>query len=677
MLLVYKMYIHQPLNCENAEVRLVGFARVTDDNDKPRFTLKLRHESLADTSIGYAALSYVWGDPGGEMVEIEINEAPFFITQNLYTGLESLLRTTDQAAAPWFWIDAICINQCDQFEKSWQVAQMHEIYSRADLVYILLGLGSVETDRAMEFIDSVGPRAVASGTLELSFDQQQYKDLCDYIVARPCLPSQDSNEDYIGDSELSRFMYDLFHEKRLYPSAPPGEDLCAGIQELLRKGYWHRIWIIQEVVLAKHAMVVCGERSVSLDAFEGTLMAVFYCRRSGLRTVVAEYADFISDLPANAYSVMALVTRRQHRRGEQIRLAELLFQSGIAPQRPHYSASDPRDIVFALLGVISDGRQLGLVVDYSRTLVEVYASATKALIRDGDLHEDPFHLDRCVPRGDSERPDGLPSWVPDWEKIGRNGVLIYCNNYLQVFDAAAGMPPPRDEDNTSLLVLRRPGCYVDVITEVMPPPEWIQHDEWTTSAISDTSDWLKSIINFAGLGPESGPGEDYIWRTIMRDRRDGINRPNCREPAPASEGVLRFVRKVMRQEPMSADGLTAEEAEFVRSGIYNFSKIRPSLDTLSKQLSYMTRDWPHAIGSVCRGRSLFKTAKGMLGLGHVIIKPGDIVTLLWGINSPIILRPRDHDTTVGHTFVGDAYVDGIMQGEFLETEPAQEVFDIW
>lgn len=55
----------------------------------------------------------------------------------------------------------------------------------------------------------------------------------------------------------------------------------------------------------------------------------------------------------------------------------------------------------------------------------------------------------------------------------------------------------------------------------------------------------------------------------------------------------------------------------------------------------------------------------MLGLGHSLIEVGDTVTLISGVRCPIILRER---VDGGYCFHGDAYVDGIMQGEYLETE---------
>lgn len=72
---------------------------------------------------------------------------------------------------------------------------------------------------------------------------------------------------------------------------------------------------------------------------------------------------------------------------------------------------------------------------------------------------------------------------------------------------------------------------------------------------------------------------------------------------------------------------------------------------------------------------MFKTTEGMLGLGHVAVRSGDVVTLLQKSATPMILRPRDRG---GFTFIGDAYVDGIMHGEFLKMgQQTIETFDIY
>jgi len=40
---------------------------------------------------------------------------------------------------------------------------------------------------------------------------------------------------------------------------------------------------------------------------------------------------------------------------------------------------------------------------------------------------------------------------------------------------------------------------------------------------------------------------------------------------------------------------------------------------------------------------------------------GDLICILFGCSCPVVLRPRHH----GYIFIGDAYVDGIMDGEAM------------
>jgi len=64
----------------------------------------------------------------------------------------------------------------------------------------------------------------------------------------------------------------------------------------------------------------------------------------------------------------------------------------------------------------------------------------------------------------------------------------------------------------------------------------------------------------------------------------------------------------------------------------------------------------------CQGRSLFLTKDGFPGLGPLAAKEGDIVTVLLGSFSAMILRPTQEGN---YKLVGEAYCDGIMHGEAL------------
>lgn len=76
----------------------------------------------------YEALSYVWG-ANSNPISITVNDQPLPIGRNLYEALIELRAEISPRRI--LWVDAICINQLDDVEKSQQVARMVEIYAKA------------------------------------------------------------------------------------------------------------------------------------------------------------------------------------------------------------------------------------------------------------------------------------------------------------------------------------------------------------------------------------------------------------------------------------------------------------------------------------------------------------------------------------------------------------------
>jgi hypothetical protein len=86
----------------------------------------------------FEALSYVWGlpnDPVGILCDNEV--VP--VTQNLHGALVRLRRSGDSDQPRRVWIDALCINQTDIYERSQQISFMKDIYYRAKHVVAWLG----------------------------------------------------------------------------------------------------------------------------------------------------------------------------------------------------------------------------------------------------------------------------------------------------------------------------------------------------------------------------------------------------------------------------------------------------------------------------------------------------------------------------------------------------------
>jgi hypothetical protein len=63
---------------------------------------------------------------GVGQLPIVINREPQTVTRNLYNALNHIRRDSIDVH---LWIDALCINQEDDVEKSHQVQQMRDIYA--------------------------------------------------------------------------------------------------------------------------------------------------------------------------------------------------------------------------------------------------------------------------------------------------------------------------------------------------------------------------------------------------------------------------------------------------------------------------------------------------------------------------------------------------------------------
>ena len=90
-------------------------------------------------------------------------------------------------------------------------------------------------------------------------------------------------------------------------------------------------------------------------------------------------------------------------------------------------------------------------------------------------------------------------------------------------------------------------------------------------------------------------------------------------------------------------------------------------------------DWEvyeNAAQTMSRNRLSFTTKSGYMGLGPRYTQPGDQVCVFFGAKTPFILRKHEGK----YRLIGDAYVHGAMDGEFVrqheEGNIPQEVFEI-
>lgn len=107
---------------EKDEIRLLHLQPISG---KAPIKCTVTHAKLEE-DIKYEALSYMWGSTDSKIIEISGFEVPVRI--NLWNALYHLAPSSGIRT---LWIDAICINQENDFERNHQVAQMGRVYSQA------------------------------------------------------------------------------------------------------------------------------------------------------------------------------------------------------------------------------------------------------------------------------------------------------------------------------------------------------------------------------------------------------------------------------------------------------------------------------------------------------------------------------------------------------------------
>jgi hypothetical protein len=126
-----RKYPYEKLDFDTYEIRLLTL-NWSNDEYSP-IVGSLEHVSLIDPGP-YFALSYCWGDASITR-SITIGSHKIEVTPNLYAALRGVRKLTCLR----LWVDALCINQGDNEERSNQVRNMRQIYSRAKEVICWVG----------------------------------------------------------------------------------------------------------------------------------------------------------------------------------------------------------------------------------------------------------------------------------------------------------------------------------------------------------------------------------------------------------------------------------------------------------------------------------------------------------------------------------------------------------
>ena len=114
---------------------------------------------LLDRAPPYRALSYTWGPAhgglvphDGDQVELLVGGRNHSVPANLISALGTL---PDRHLRGYYWIDALCIDQLNDKERSEQVTIMDKIYQRATAVDVWLGQAYPDTQRINDIVQDL------------------------------------------------------------------------------------------------------------------------------------------------------------------------------------------------------------------------------------------------------------------------------------------------------------------------------------------------------------------------------------------------------------------------------------------------------------------------------------------------------------------------------------------
>jgi len=631
-------YDYTPLNPNNREFRLLHIlpeddAASEDNSSTGSVRCTVSHASL-DNAPEYDALSYTWGDASTQTT-IVVDGAKFQATPNLEVGLRHL-RKKDEIVT--LWVDALCINQSDISEKNFQLKQMREIYVQAKSVIAWLGPSYEGSEQAMKWIEDYGER---SHHLKIgSIGGPRLITLLDALDGRNAPSDEPINE------EAMIFAADL--REQLSPANSWHADLIMALLKLFKRAYWNRIWIVQELASASSLNFVCGRDTASDNAVHDALRSLRnFTQYQNLKwNRMVQETHFVKP---SGVSLTQINTSRP------INLLKFRRATHPAPlihlmrTFRFFSSTDPRDKVFALLGISRDADLLGLRADYNKTCEQVYADAARRLIHAGYL--DILGLvqyPKSVP--------GLQSWVPNLSRIHYRAPLQQRSLERKGPPGSTRLEPKFFASATQEKILLRRENTMAPDTSLSLHGVRVGKIEqvglhWENEG--GVGIWLHELQRLSQLG---GFADDdleaakhrahAIWRAAVADQeiRQGVVKPRL-----ADEKVVTAYEAFRKTDLKEVDEKALEDVG----------------------LSYYC-EW---LQSVSKGRRPLLGEGGYLGIGPSETEPGDFVFVLLGSDLPFIMR-KESDTSEKMQLIGEAYLYGIMDGEVMEKDPEIETIEL-
>jgi Heterokaryon incompatibility protein (HET) len=423
---------------------------------------------------------------------------------------------------------------------------------------------------------------------------------------------------------------DAIEDKMESMSEPLGWET---LKRFFRRAWFSRRWIIQEAVVALDSLVVCGRTRILWREFMDGIRVLL--RRSSLRANIDR--DVLDALNRIDSLRLNWILRASNLPGVGIPNILTLLQ-----WFDRFNCQDDRDRLFSLLGITgviaAEFRVLDHVkdlMDYNRTVADIYTTFATQCLRDSDGY---LLLNYAAAfRQSSECSLGLSSWIPDWRVRAKFKPIPPSH-----FKAGVDSTKPASL-NIEGNCLTATGLVVDIICSKLCP-------EASALAPEDAQDFILQCQEMLLDCNSNYQGETYAFGMTLIAGYAYANpqqdMDEFEDGKPTLEGFFEIAHQAY-QEPLREFQALCETRSFA------------DLVWSKKALSYF-----HMVCSAVRGRAFFTTYRGIFGIGPEDIQQGDMVVILYGTRTPLILRRVDDKWRL----IGDAYIHGLMDGEGLDAD---------
>lgn len=343
-------------------------------------------------------------------------------------------------------------------------------------------------------------------------------------------------------------------------------------------------------------------------------------------------------------------------------------------------SSDPRDKVFALLGLAREHIQSSLKPDYNLSRDQIMLQSTIATISESrDLESLAGHI---------AGPMYLHSWMTNWSQLpaGHERERLDCH---RLYNASGGNPGIAYLHGEGILEIRgyfvgeiefigreAPDSGFDRLRSSVKDWQWTCNDRYFVQIIRDDSFWRTVTADTLYVGsahPSSWVQQDIKYRRATSEGSAAFN-------AWKTDNTIQRNRKTS----YAPGGLVKNYVE-------------------PEELTALKNGFHFAVRTASSSRKFFAIKDGPIGIGPAEVFQGDAVFIVLGSRVPLIMRrrtqprqcsqapvknlfgyPGGDEVSTGvcglrhddvYALVGDAYVHGVMDGEFVRnTNGLQPIF---